>query len=146
MFQHNRYFTQSHGLTNPGSKMSVLAAALPQNLFTLFGVTGIQATLDIVCGGWPIAGDLHHHCLIASFGKMILGWRFCVEASGRKSFQLRLVEFVSVPDVPGSGDYRRNTIVAVRVRRDSSMRRYAKHDRIHANLIRIAFQNNGSDV
>src|SRR5258708_17265633 len=71
---------------------------------------------------------------------MVLPRWLGVEASSRKSLKSRLVKLVAVPDAPSTGDYGCNPVIAMGVRCDLRMRRHAKHDGVHACLVRIALE------
>src|SRR5258708_30744513 len=72
---------------------------------------------------------------------MVLPRWLGVEASSRKSLKSRLVKLVAVPDAPSTGDYGCYPVIAMRVRRDLRVRRNAKHDGVHACLVRISLEH-----
>ena len=66
---------------------------------------------------------------------------FDVVAPCREGLQFRLDEVISVAAAPCYRDNRRDTIVAMRMGRDLSVRRDPKHDGADPDLVRIAFQD-----
>src|SRR5215468_2403181 len=67
------------------------------------------------------------------------GW-LGVEAARGKRFKFCFVELFPVADAPGAGDYGCYAVVAMGMRRNFRVRRYAKHNCVHTCVIRITFE------
>src|ERR1700751_5370544 len=102
--------------------------------------------LDIVGGRRPVARDLYDYSLITCHRKGGAGRQFGIEASRRKSFQLCLVELVSIAYAPCAGDNRRYPVVTVRMGGDFGVRRHSKHDGVNTWLVWIAFKDHALDA
>src|SRR5579862_1658603 len=111
-----------------------------------FRTPGIARAVDVIRRRWTKTGDLDDNGLVPRFRKMSLARWFRIKASWRKSFQLCLVEVITVSDSPSAGNHGCNTVVAMRVCCNSRVCGYAKHDRIDPDLVRIALQNNRPNV
>src|SRR5438093_7919779 len=59
---------------------------------------------------------------------------FGVEATRGKRFQFCLIELFPVANVPGAGEYGRNPVIAMGVRRNLCVRGHAQHDRVDARF------------
>src|SRR5438270_9496591 len=71
----------------------------------------------------------------------LTGW-FGVKTPRRKRFKFCLIELFPIANVPSTGDYCRNAVIAMGVRRNLCMRGNSQHDRVHARFIRITFEYN----
>src|SRR3984885_2804688 len=111
-----------------------------------FRTPGTARAVDVIRRRWTKTGDLDDNGLVPGFRKMSLARRLRIKASWRKSFQLCLVEVITVSDAPSTGDHGCNTVVAMRVRCNSRVCGNAKHNRVDSDLIRIALQNNRANV
>src|SRR6266700_2414319 len=88
-----------------------------------FRTPGIARMVDVIRRRWTKTGDLDDNRLGPGCSKMSLARGFCVVAPCREGFQFRLVEVISIANVPCSRDNRRDTIVAMRMGCDLGVRR-----------------------
>ena len=83
------------------------------------------------------AGNKDFGGLVPGEGEVGYVGRLCVESARRQDTRTRLIGLASIPKVPFTGNDKREPIVAVRVRSDSSMCRYLKLNGIRARLGRV---------
>jgi len=108
-----------------------------------FSRTGVLCRVNILCRRRTKTRDLDYYGFITRFCEVISSGRFGIKAPRREGLEPRLVELISVSDVPSACDDSCHTIIAVGMRGNLRMSGHSQHDRIDPTFIRVTLEHYG---